>query len=55
MIDTLLNAIGYSGEDTVVTYIVVTFACILVCCLAYALFDFLTSLVTTLCGRNKKS
>lgn len=55
MIDVILDALGYTGSDLIIQYIVIAFACVLVCGLAYALFDFVTSLVTALVGRNKKS
>lgn len=54
MIDTILSAIGYSGSDSVVTYLVVSSACCLVAALAYRFVDFLFTVVTSLLGRNDK-
>ncbi len=53
LIDTIISALGYSGTDNVVTYIVVMTACILIVCLAYRLFDFIFSLISSVCGRGK--
>lgn len=52
MIDTLIDMLGYTGSDTIVTYIVVMTACILTICLAYKLFDFILLLITSLIGRG---
>ncbi len=54
MIDTILSAIGYSGSDSVVTYLVVASSCCLVAALAYRFVDFLFTVVTSLLGRNDK-
>lgn len=53
MIDTLLSIIGYSGSDPVITYLCVATALILTVCLAYRLFDFIFSLITSITGRGK--
>lgn len=52
MIDTLISMLGYTGDDSVVTYIVVMTACILTVCLAYKLIDFILSLITSFIGRG---
>lgn len=54
MIDALIDMIGYSGSDKLVTYIVVMSACILTICLAYKFIDFILSLISSLIGRNNK-
>ena len=54
MIDTIISILGYSGTDSVVTYICAMTACVLTICLAYRLFDFIFSLITTITGRGKK-
>lgn len=52
MIDVIINMLGYTGTDSTVTVIVVATACTLHVCLAYKLFDFILSLITTLIGRG---
>lgn len=52
MISKIIETLGYTGNDTVVTYIVVMTACVLTICLAYRLFDFILSLITSFLGRG---
>lgn len=54
MIDAITNILGYTGTDTIITYLCVTGSIILTICLAYRFVSFLFSLVTCLCGSNDK-
>lgn len=54
MIDAITNILGYTGTDTIITYMCVTGSIILTICLAYRFVSFLFSLVTCLCGSNDK-
>lgn len=53
MIDILMDLVGYSGSDPIVTYIVVMAALVLTICLAYKFLDFVMSLITSIVGRDK--
>lgn len=53
MIDALINALGYSGSDPIITYICAMAACILTICLAYTFLDFLFNLVLSIVGRDR--
>lgn len=54
MINAIINILGYTGTDTIITYLCATGAIILTICLAYRFVSFLFSLVTCLCGSNDK-
>lgn len=54
MIDTLLQILGYTGSDDVITYIVVVIGLVFVCCTAYSIIDFIQTLATSLISRGKR-
>lgn len=53
MIDKIIQILGYSGTDPVVTYICVMTCCVLVIALGYRFFDFILTLISSLCGRGR--
>ena len=53
MIDGILNALGYTGTDPMITYIVAMAASILVVCLAYTFVSFLFDLILSIVGRDR--
>lgn len=53
MIDTIIQILGYTGSDPVVTYIVAACAGVLTICLAYKFTDFLFTFILSLFGRSR--
>lgn len=53
MIDKLIAILGYTGADPVVIYLCVMTCCILVIALGYRFFDFILTLISSLCGRGR--
>lgn len=52
MIEKIMDVLGYTGNETVVTYLVISIAGVLTICLAYRLFDFILSLISSFLGRG---
>lgn len=52
MIQTILEMLGYTGNDPIVTYMAVTVCGVLAICLAYRLMDFILSLISSFLGRG---
>ena len=53
MIDKLIAILGYTDADPVVIYLCVMTCCILVIALGYRFFDFILTLISSLCGRGR--